>query len=136
MKRKGFTLIEILVVITIIAVLTAIGVISYSSMQKNARDARRKGDMKTLQNALEQYYSQNDAKYATAEDELTPFLPGGYPKDPKDPTQTYSRTTFTTTAYCICAQLESNSGNATDANCTFDPAGGGGFYCVRGLQRE
>jgi len=134
MEKKGFTLIEILVVITIIAVLTAIAVISYSSTQKNARDARRKGDMRTIQNAFEQYYSDNVSKYPTTELEVASYLPGGYPIDPKDPTSAYTRTTFSTTAYCVCAELDNPSGNSSDTNCTF-ATGSQPFYCVKNLQR-
>jgi prepilin-type N-terminal cleavage/methylation domain-containing protein len=134
MKQKGFTLIEILVVIGLIAILMSLAVLSYSTTQKNARDARRKGDMKTIQNAFEQYYSDNAGKYPTSELALASYLPSGYPIDPKDPTTTYTRTIFTATAYCVCAELDMPSGNASDTSCTF-AAGAQPFYCVKNLQR-
>ena len=55
--KKSFTLLEMLVVIGIIAVLVSIGFASYSTVQKKARDAKRRGDLKAIQNAYEQYYS-------------------------------------------------------------------------------
>ena len=61
----GYTLLEILVVIGIIAVLIGIGAVSYSSIQKKARDAKRKGDLSAIQNALEQYYSNCGYAYPT-----------------------------------------------------------------------
>lgn len=61
--KKGFTLLEILVVIGIIAILVALGATSYSTAQKKARDARRKSDLKSIQNALEQYYSICNFQY-------------------------------------------------------------------------
>jgi prepilin-type N-terminal cleavage/methylation domain-containing protein len=54
---KGFTLLELLVVIGIISVLVGLGTVAYSTAQKKSRDAKRKGDMKAMQSALEQYYS-------------------------------------------------------------------------------
>lgn len=59
MKKKGFTFIEILVVVSIIAVLIAVGVISYGSIQKRSRDARRKSDIEQIRSALEFYRSDN-----------------------------------------------------------------------------
>lgn len=56
-SKKGFTLIEILVVLGIIAIIIGLGVVSYSSAQKKARDARRLADVQSIQDAFEQYYS-------------------------------------------------------------------------------
>ena len=58
-KRKGFTLFELLVSISIIAILTALATVSYSIAQKKARDARRTQDMDAIRKAQELYYSQN-----------------------------------------------------------------------------
>jgi len=51
----GFTLIEILVVTTIIAILAAIGIVSYSQTNKNARDKKRQADIEQIRSALEMY---------------------------------------------------------------------------------
>ena len=61
--KSAFTLLEMLVVIGIIAILVGMGVVSYSTAQKKARDAKRKQDLKTIQNAFEQYYSICNYKY-------------------------------------------------------------------------
>jgi len=61
----GFTLLEMLVVIGIIAILIGIGTVSYSTAQKKARDAKRKQDLNAIQNALEQYYSVCGYQYPT-----------------------------------------------------------------------
>lgn len=52
---RGFSLVEILVTVTIIAVLTAVGVVSYSSVNKRSRDAKRKSDLEQIRSALEMY---------------------------------------------------------------------------------
>ncbi len=53
---RGFTLVELLVSITIIAVIAAIGLTVYSSAQRSARDARRKADLQAISRALQLYY--------------------------------------------------------------------------------
>lgn len=64
--RKGFTLIEILVVISIIGVLLGVGAVSFSSAQKKARDSARKTDLRGIKNAMEQYYSLCNGNYPVA----------------------------------------------------------------------
>ncbi len=53
MKRNGFTFIELLVVITIIAVIFGAGVVSYMAISKNSRNARRGADLEAIRQALE-----------------------------------------------------------------------------------
>ncbi len=53
--RRGFTLVELLVVMAIIGVLAALGVGNYVSTQAKARDSQRKQDLRQLSNALELY---------------------------------------------------------------------------------
>lgn len=51
--KRGFTLIELLVVIGIIGILSTIGAVSFGSARAKARDAKRQGDLRALQSALE-----------------------------------------------------------------------------------
>ena len=62
--KKSFSLIEILVVTTIIVLLTTVAIISYSQFTKTARDARRKTDLEQIKAALEMYRSSNDQYYS------------------------------------------------------------------------
>ena len=57
MGKKGFTLIEIMVAISIIAILSLIGLINYQNVVKSGRDAKRQSDLRALQSTLEQYRS-------------------------------------------------------------------------------
>lgn len=57
--ERGFTLIELLVAISIVAVLSAVGMVAYTTAQRSARDSKRKQDLKAIQTALELYYQQN-----------------------------------------------------------------------------
>lgn len=54
---RGFTLIEILVAISIIGIIFGVIISSVSIIQKNSRDAKRRSDLRNIQTALQQYYS-------------------------------------------------------------------------------
>ncbi len=129
--KKGFTLIEILVAVTIIAVLVSIGVVSYASVNKRSRDAKRKGDVEQLRSALEMYRSDigsypspGSGSWADASGLSTVLVPIYIPAIPSDPksTQVYR---FRATnisggnyyGYCLSAILESEDPNDT---CTPD----------------
>ena len=51
-KKAGFSMIELLVVTTIIIVLSAIGLVSYSKASQSSRNAKRKADLETVRQAL------------------------------------------------------------------------------------
>ncbi|MCX6731185.1 MAG: type II secretion system protein [Candidatus Roizmanbacteria bacterium] len=63
--KKSFTLLEMLIVLGIIALLLSVLTVSFSTAQKKSRDAKRKGDIKALQNGLEQYYATCNFAYPT-----------------------------------------------------------------------
>lgn len=61
--QKGFTLVELLVVVAIIGLLAGIATVSVNSTRVRARDARRIADVKQMQNALELYNNANAGIY-------------------------------------------------------------------------
>jgi len=128
--KSGFTLLEILIVIAIIGILVSLGVVSYSSAQKKARNSKRRGDVKAIQNAWEQYYADNSGLYpANCNVNMSTYLPGGLPTDPKG--GAYVPPTCTTSTYCFCGALEGETGNSNAA------CGSGAattHFCVSQLQ--
>ena len=55
---KGFTLIEILIVVAIIAILASVVLIGLGPTQQAGRDARRISDLRQIQNGLELYFNK------------------------------------------------------------------------------
>jgi prepilin-type N-terminal cleavage/methylation domain-containing protein len=57
--KKGFTLIELLIVISIISLISSIVLASVNTARQKSRDTARLQHVKTIQTALEMYYSDN-----------------------------------------------------------------------------
>ena len=119
--EKGFTLLEMLIVIGIIAVIITITAVSYSTAQKKSRDSRRKTDLKQVQSAMEQYYSICGYQYPLSttgtDGGAVPTIGCANPAtilmptaaaDPKT-NVSYTMSTSNTSAYRICTTLESDA---------------------------
>lgn len=123
---NAFTLIEILVTVTIIGMLTAFSVTSYIGFSKQSRDSKRTADLQQIQQALEMYRS-NEGEYPTPCptnttncDSGLPFGSGSLtgannnlyfqslPKGPKADAYIYdSQSPYQ--SYVLCSNLESGS---------------------------
>jgi prepilin-type N-terminal cleavage/methylation domain-containing protein len=57
--KLGFTLVELLVVMTILGILTVITLGNFRTSQIKARDAQRKSDLRQIANALEAYFNDH-----------------------------------------------------------------------------
>lgn len=131
---KGFTLLELLVVIGIIGVIMALATVAYSTTQKSGRNSRRKQDLVAIQGALEQYYSTNGFAYPNTDCTLAASnLKSSWPVDPGDSEPYSGVTNCSSTFYCICDAMEgtAQSGNS-GPDCTF--AAAKTHYCVSNLQ--
>jgi general secretion pathway protein G len=119
--NKGFTFIEILVVLTIIAVLTAVGVTNYRVANQKARDGKRKADLEQIRAALE-LYRTDQATYPATLDFGGSLSAGGstyMEVIPDDSTSGYNYSySSDTNTYSLCAYLERTE--ASDPSC---PAG-------------
>jgi general secretion pathway protein G len=65
LDRKGFTLIELLIVIAVMAILVGIALPRFRGMQDSGNVAKAKGELRTLQTALESYYIHSGSAYPT-----------------------------------------------------------------------
>jgi prepilin-type N-terminal cleavage/methylation domain-containing protein len=89
-NQKGFTLIELMIVVVIIGILAAIAIPNFISMQDRAKESSVKNNMHTLQLAVEDFATQTDGVYPDAAASATPggstvqgLCPAGaYPKNP------------------------------------------------------
>lgn len=114
-KSGGFTLLELLVVISVIAILITLGITSYSTAQMKARDAKRKGDLRDIQQALEQYYSVCNNIYPSVQANFTSINCSSpaisiMPVVPKDPRTTpYNCQPCTEGGFHLCTTMETQS---------------------------
>ena len=132
LNQKGFTLFELLVSISIIAVLTAVAVVSYGGLNKKTRDSRRVADLEKIRIALEAARQIGNTYPST----LSLLVVGGYlDKQPADPktklTSTYMYNRSSLYTYNICAQVEEAGSVSSDGSlCGTTPSGYAGYYRV------
>lgn len=58
--KRGFTMLELLIVIAIIGVMSTLAIVGLTGAQAHARDGRRKSDLETVRSALELYRADCD----------------------------------------------------------------------------
>lgn len=112
--QRGFTFIEILVTVTLIALLSTIGITGFQAVTRGGRDALRKTDLEQIRSALEIYKSENgnypdDSGSCSASSSLVPNYISPYPTDPKSPTYRYCYNQTGNLTYTLCAHLENGS---------------------------
>lgn len=133
-KEGGFTLVELLVVIGIIAILATILLLQLGTARAKGRDAKRISDMNQIRTALELYFDDNST-YPAALTELVPATGNKYlQKLPTDPLPGKSYTYCASgTQYQVSAQLEQYNNalkNDADINRAAPCVNGGGDDAV------
>jgi prepilin-type N-terminal cleavage/methylation domain-containing protein len=103
--KKAFTIIELLVVITIIGILSSIVLASVSTARGQSRDGKRVTDIKQIQLALGLYYDANSKFPLNITNTLAPSYTSVVPIDPLSS----SGTTYTYDYVPYCASTDLNT---------------------------
>jgi len=124
-KPKGFSLTELMIVVSIISILVVLGINVYSRQIERGRDAKRQAHLQQIRAALELYRSDLSVSGGTYPSTLTvtDFTPDYINmttiSDPRGYTYYYRRMSATT--YQLCAYLEAGGKDNCGAFCGSAP---------------
>ncbi|WP_279388575.1 type II secretion system protein [Acidipila rosea] len=120
--EKGFTLVELMVVMLIIGILAAIAIPSYMASIKNAREAVLKEDLHVMRQAIDSYTMDK----AAAPNSLDDLVQAGYLKSiPVDP-MTRSDSTWVTSTSDSLSSVDQSQGGINDVHSGSDEKGSDG----------
>ncbi len=123
-KRKGFTLVEIMIVVAIIALLASIAIPNLLTARKSANDAAAKAELQTIQTAIENYAIDNGNYTGQAADRTNlSYLVPTYLREDVDSKVKAGHTfdcTVSVSDYTCTANV---SGSQGTANYTLTPVG-------------
>jgi general secretion pathway protein G len=81
-SARGFTLLELMVVMSIIVVLATVGIVQYRQSVMFARESVLKDDLYKLRDALDQYYADKNEYPSSLDDLVSAGYLRALPKDP------------------------------------------------------
>lgn len=154
-SKSGFSIVELLISISIISLLASLTLSSIRTTRRNSRDMHRISDLNQIQNALELYFDQNGSQYpqantncntpaTTADDEnygLQTLVNKGYipqiPRDPHSSCYVYATLTAPANGFHLGATLEDTENSAlggdsdlTDGSGVTNAFNGTGVGCL------
>jgi len=123
-KRKGFTLVEIMIVVAIIALLASIAIPNLLTARKTANDAAAKAELQTIQTAIENYAIDNGNYSGGATQTNLAYLVSTYLRDDVVSNSPKAGHTFTCSISVSDYTCSANvSGSQGTANYTLTTAG-------------
>jgi prepilin-type N-terminal cleavage/methylation domain-containing protein len=76
-SKKGFTLIELMIVVAIIGILAAIAIPQFANLVAKSQEGATKGNLGTVRSALSIYYGDTEGFYPTDGQSFTSLTTGG-----------------------------------------------------------
>ena len=117
-SQKGFTLIELMIVIAIIGILAAIAIPRFSNATNSANVAKAQADLSTLDSAITVYLAANPSGVPTAGSTgnlVTDGYLASWPAPPTSDVNTKAGNVTKNTAYTISGGSTTTNGTTTTA---------------------
>ena len=120
-EQKGFNLTELMVVIAIIAILVVLAIPIYTTSRAAVKNKSCKGNLRTMDGAIQAYHSDKDEWPA----QLSDIVPNFIQEDPKCPWES-----GLTDCYTMIGSGSATRTTCVDADCPGDASGNAPMQCL------
>lgn len=132
--KKGFTLIEVMLVLVIIGMIAVVAIPTFKNMSVRNNTAKAKADLAALQIAVENYYLYHNGAYPSQLSDLetaVPRITRTIPKDPHSSAQAvYGYNTSSNKKYYVIYSVGPSGGGSAYVNDSGDLVESDGPNCI------